>query len=352
MPAHMLVQALVELDLVATSFSTARRKQLEWTICSSFWNHHAAHKTLVVEGHSDLVAFPELLKDVVEECIGAPVQSVGGAIAKLRAVDSVAANRARSVVRARGAASHPVSTERCKKVLGEVRAAFKAHDNVTARSQHKEMFENGDSGGCELFDIASVASAGDTEDASGADYELRIKEMSDDTNSLSADSAAAKAGDSVVGSTSDSGEGVLSVEGRGGWSVDDYEDTPWDESIPHHEFKFLTSMVKAFSADERCPDNRCAAWTWAPKPKWSLTGVQDALDGDYDGDIDRSGQTLTEGEMDAFLDEFEKLVRSKPACNQQVKRLISRTAQQLQLSPKELLTCIKDVYLPHKGNEA
>ena len=66
MPAHMLVQALVELDLVATSFSTARRKQLEWTICSSFWNHHAAHKTLVVEGHSDLVAFPELLKDVVE----------------------------------------------------------------------------------------------------------------------------------------------------------------------------------------------------------------------------------------------------------------------------------------------
>ena len=46
-------------------------------------------------------------------------------------------------------------------MLGEVRAAFTAYDNVTARSQHEGNLENGDSEGCEMFDIASVANAGD-----------------------------------------------------------------------------------------------------------------------------------------------------------------------------------------------
>ena len=139
-----LIQALLALE--CATLPGSRRKALQWLVTDAYWRNHSGVNDgggQTAEVDEELRRFPEEFTEIVVAEKMAPGQAL------LRVKDQLGPSLAadvRGLLRARGAAAHPVAKHRCSRVLGQVRATV---------SGKADTVEDVNGAGTVHFDIAS-----------------------------------------------------------------------------------------------------------------------------------------------------------------------------------------------------
>jgi hypothetical protein len=88
---------------------------------------------------------------------------------------------------------------------------------------------------------------------------------------------------------------------------------------------------------------RVASFSWEPKASFAQDGCGSGVNDDDDDYF-----SLAVDELESFAEEFDLLIQARddPTSKQRLRCLVRRTAQRLEITPKELLAFAKEVYKP------